>query len=329
MHRARAAAGFTLAELMIVVALIGILLGLGVASIDRVDPGARGLQTTIESFVQSTRDRARSSGQPVSLRYTPPVETTAGQFFRDVFRRRLEANFEPMYEQREGVQLTAPASLGKSGRYGAGLDCGQGGGAQIVGRLAGGSFVSPRGVQIEFDVRVDELEGGKLLVWKDLTEIELKRDGGLSFVCAYGDGETSTDLQVDAPAGALRKGRWHHLRVIALSGLMAIEVDGERLVEREAIGEIQSTDHTPYLGDPDGRFSGAFDEFVVWGRATEPGPTHTADQDVFVGALELVFDSFGRLDPQVHEEAVPIRIASAGVEVGAFQVGVFTEEILP
>ena len=50
-------AGFTLAELMLVMVLVGVLLGIGMAGVDRVDPGARGLQASVESFVQSARDR--------------------------------------------------------------------------------------------------------------------------------------------------------------------------------------------------------------------------------------------------------------------------------
>ena len=54
------AAGFTLAELMLVMVLLGVVIGLGVATVDRADPGARGLQKSVEAFVQSARDRARS-----------------------------------------------------------------------------------------------------------------------------------------------------------------------------------------------------------------------------------------------------------------------------
>ena len=321
------AAGFTLAELMLVMVLLGVVIGLGVATVDRADPGARGLQKSVEAFVQSARDRARSSGQPVVMKMLPVDETTPAQLVRDVFRRSIEANFEPAYSDRQEVQIVAPAELGKPGRYGAGLDLRQGGGATLIGR--GGEFRSPRGFQIEFDFRADELDGAKLMRWEDLCEIELQRDGSLKWSAVYTDGTTSAMQEVKAPPGLVRKGAWHHLRAIAIEGRMELRLDGERIAEAEAAGSLESTDGPPYLGDPDGRFVGALDEFVVWGRVRDQGPVLNGEQEMFLGALEVVFDRFGRLDPVVHEEPVEVRIASRGVEAGAFRIGIFSEEVQP
>lgn len=323
----RTDAGFTLAELMLVMVLVGVLLGIGVAGVDRVDPGARGLQASVEAFVKSTRDRARSTGQPVVMAFVPASDEAPAQLVRYVFRQRLEANFEPAFSEREGVQIVAPASLGKPGRIGAGLDLSQGGGATLIGR--GGRFRSPAGLQVEFDFRADELDGGKMLAWKDLATVELQRDGSLRWKVVYQADNTTTELELASEAGLVRKGRWHHLRAIALDGQMQLYLDGELLGEREATGALPATNAAPYLGDPDGRFTGAIDEFVVWGRVRESGPTLNDEQDMFVGALELVFDRFGRLDPSVHEEPVDMRISTRGTEVGAFRVGVFTEEVQP
>lgn len=312
---------------MLVMILVGILLGIGMASVDRVDPGARGLQTSVEAFVQSTRDRARSSGQPVVLELQPAEEGRPARLVRYVFRRRLEANFEPAYAESEKVQVVAPAALGKSGRIGAGLDLVQGGGATVEGR--GGSLNSPDGLQFEFDFRADEVEASKLFEWKDLATIELLRDGSLKFSAVYGDGTTWNQQELTSETGAVLKGRWHHLRALAIDGRMAIMMDGKLVGEKEAAGTLASTNRPPYLGDPDGRFVGGIDEFVVWGRAMEAGPSLTSEQDMFLGALRVVFDRFGRLDPSVHEEPIEVRISDRGNEVGAFRIGVFTEEVTP
>lgn len=307
--------------------LVGILLGIGMASVDRVDPGARGLQTSVGAFVQSTRDRARSSGQPVVLELQLAEEGSPARLVRYVFRRRLEANFEPAYAASENVQIVAPAALGKSGRIGAGLDLVQGGGATIEGR--GGSLNSPDGLQFEFDFRADELEASKLFEWKDLATIELLRDGSLKFSAVYGDGTTWNQQELSSDPGVVLKGRWHHLRALAIDGRMEIIVDGKPVGDKEAVGMLASTKRPPYLGDPDGRFQGAIDEFVVWGRAMEAGPSLTSEQDMVLGALRVVFDRFGRLDPSIHEEPVEVRISNRGNEVGAFRIGIFTEEVAP
>ena len=254
-------------------------------------------------------------------------EGRKARLVRYVFRRRLEANFEPAYAESENVQVVAPAALGASGRIGAGLDLAQGGGATIEGR--GGSFSSPNGLQFEFDFRADELESSKLLEWKDLATIELLRNGGLKFSAVYGDGTTWNQQELSSAPGVVLKARWHHLRAIAIDGRMAIIIDGKPVGEKEATGMLSSSKRPPYLGDPDGRFVGAIDEFVVWGRAMESGPSLSSEQDMVVGALRVVFDRFGRLDPGTHEEPVEVRISNRGNEVGAFRIGIFTEEVAP
>lgn len=320
-------AGFTLAELMLVMVLVGVLLGIGMAGVDRVDPGARGLQASVEAFVQSARDRARSSGQPVVMKMIKDEAGKPAQLVRYVFKRSIEANFEPAYSDRQEVQITAPAALGKAGRYGAGLDLAQGGGATVVGR--GGQFRSPSGLQIELDFRADELEGSKILRWKDLVEVELQRNGTLKWSAVYGDGTSWAMQDLSSPEGAVLKGRWHHLRAIAIDGRMMLVLDGEVVAQREVTGELATTEDPPYVGDPEGRFTGAIDEFVVWGRVLDEGPSLTDEQEMLLGALEVVFDRYGRLDPTLHEEPIPVRISARGVETGAFRIGIFTEEVLP
>lgn len=308
--------------------LLGIVLGLGVGGIDRMDPGARGLQNSVEAFVQSSRDRARASGQRVLLRFVEPDPDTGlgARLERLVFRRRWEANFETAFSGRENVQLAGGAALDRPGRYGAGLDVTQGGSATLAGR--GGTFASPEGVQIEFDFRVDEMAAGQLFEWEDLGSVRLRRDGSLQWRAVYGDGQSWADQDLPTPAGLVRQGRWHHLRAIAVPGRMEVFLDGRRVAEREAFGQLQQADGAPFLSDPDGDFLGAFDEFAAWGRALEVGPELNADQELYFGATEVVFDRFGRLDGAVHSEPVEVRIASLGTEAGAFQIGVFTEEVL-
>jgi prepilin-type N-terminal cleavage/methylation domain-containing protein len=321
--------GFTLAELLLVMVVVGIVMGLGVGTIDRMDPGARGLQTTIEAFVQSSRDRARATGQNVVLQLEKDNPEDPGRFVRLVYRRVLEATFEPQYAEREGLETIGGARLEGPGRYGNGADLRQGGGVNVLGR--GGKFDSPQGLQLELDFKLDELASGKLIVWKDLVEVSLRRDGSVMMRAVYGDaeGKSWADHDLASPNGQLSPGQWQHFRGVARDGQMQIFLDGRLIAESEVQGRLAASDAPPFLGDPDGRISGQLDEFQVWGLAREIGPELSSSHEVFVGALQVVFNRFGRLDAARHPEGVEVRIANLGQEIGAFHIGTFSEEILP
>jgi prepilin-type N-terminal cleavage/methylation domain-containing protein len=315
---------FTLAELMLVLVILGVIMGMGLSGADRMDPGGRGLQRMVQSFVQSSRDRARSTGQNVVLRFEQNGEEDPGRFARLVYRRKLEANFEVAFEEREQVQLAGPAGLGKVGRFGAGLDLTQGGIATLVGK--GGTFHSPHGLMMEFDFKLDELANCKIAEWSKLLELNLRSNGSLQWVVSWGDGVSYQEQSLATTAGAISPGRWHHLRAVAAAGKMALILNGKLLAEVEVAGLQPPADGALSIGDPDGRYAGWFDEVQVWGLAREQGPELSDDQLTFMGATEVVFDRHGRLDPKTHTEAVPVRISVLGEEIGAFQIGVFTEE---
>lgn len=318
--------GFTLAELMLVLVILGVILGMGLSGADRMDPGGRGLQRMVQAFVQSSRDRARATGQNVVFQLEFPAPDDPGRFSRLVYRRNLEATFEPAFEEREQVQLAGPAGTGKAGRFGAGLDLTQGGIATLVGK--GGTFHSPEGLQLEFDFKIDDLANCKLAEWEDLLELNLRSNGTLTWIVSWGDGRLYNEQTLTSPAGAVREGRWHHLRAIAASGRMTLVIDGKVVAETEVSGLQPPADGSLAIGDPDGRFSGWIDEVQVWGLAREVGPELTHDHEAFLGAAQVVFDRHGRLNPHFHAEPVPLRISVLGEEVSAVQIGVFTEEPL-
>ena len=318
--------GFTLAELMLVLVLLGVLIGMGMSGADRMDPGGRGLQRMVQSFVQSSRDRARATGQNVIFRFEQQGEEDPGRFHRLVYRPRLEANFEAAFEEREQVQIMGSGSLGKVGRYGAGLDLTQGGMAMLVGK--GGTFHTPQGFLLEFDFKFEDLANCKLAQWEKLLELDMRSNGSLQWIVSWGDGVSFQEQTLTTPPGAVTPGRWHHLRAIAAADRMALILNGELLAQVPVSGIQPEADGSLALGDPEGRFAGWFDEVQVWGLTLEPGPELTTDQMAFLGATEVVFDRHGRLDPQLHSEPIPLRISVLGEEIGAFQIGVFTEEPL-
>ncbi len=319
--------GFTLAEMLLVMVLVGILMGFGLSGIDRMDPGARGLATTLETFIQTSRDRARATGQPVTLQFEEATAEVPGRFVRRVFRPILEATFETQVSQRENLIAVGSGRLDRPGRFGAGLDLSLSGGAQVMGR--GGQAQTSQGLQVGMDFRTSEGGSAHLLVWEDVIEVSVRRDGALVCEAIYGDDEGSAPQQLASEAGLVVPGRWYRVRALALPGRMEIHLDGRRVAEREALGRLNSSDVPPFLGDPDGDFLGHIDEFVVWAVATEIGPELRETQGAFVGALQVVFDRFGQLDEKLHPEPVEVRVSDLDNEILRLRIGRFTEEEMP
>ena len=119
--------GFTIAELLLVMVVLGVIVGIGLGGLDRMDPGTRGFQKTMGTFLLSSRDRARVTGLPVVLSLDPETTDRNARLQRWVYRPVREATFEVASRERENLFLVGPGILDQRGRVGAGLDLRLGG----------------------------------------------------------------------------------------------------------------------------------------------------------------------------------------------------------
>lgn len=326
MARADRRSGFTLLEMMVVMILLGIVAGLGFAGFDRMDPGSRGLQVAVETFLEASRDRARGSGQEVRVRLLPAEPERGARLVRALFQPALEASFEPQFAARERVALEGGAKAGEPGRCGGGLDLAEGGRAVLEGR--GGAVDAAQGFSFECEVLQPELKAGTLLEWEGLLELGYRRGGGLGVRLRAGDGENFAWVQIEAPPEAMRVGRWQRLRLEAASGRMRLWLDGE-LAAADAIGPVLGAPTAPLaFGSAENGFRGRVDEAVLRTRILEEGAEVPETLELALGAEELVFDRHGRLDAVAHPEGVTVRLLDGAEEVGGFVVGRFTQEAL-
>ncbi|MBT3340639.1 MAG: prepilin-type N-terminal cleavage/methylation domain-containing protein [Planctomycetes bacterium] len=326
--------GFTLVELMLVLLVIGVMMGLGMYGIDRMDPGSRGLQSSLIAFVESSRDRARATGRPVSITVQPPTETDPARLVRRIWRRRLEATFEDAAAVRENILLADPATAGGSGRCGAGLDARQGGGATLEGR---GGVLRPRyGLSLTFDVLPELGTAGSLLEWPGLLSMRVRQDGSLHVDLHAGDGDQFVLHRVQSAPSALEPNRWHHIRLDAENARITLWLNGKLVLSGDSGRLLAEPESAPFLGDPTGRFQGRFDEFSAWVVMQEAGPELRDDLlVVWEGPLDsqgnpqtlLSFDRDGLLDRVAHPAEVELHIVAMGDEVGSLVVGRFTEEV--
>ncbi len=316
--------GFTLMEMMVVMVLLGVIAGLGFAGFDSMDPGHRGLQVSLENFLEASRDRARGSGQEVRVVLEPPAEGRGARLQRAVFRSIAEAGFEPAFANFERVQVEGGAKLGGLGRCGAGLDLAEGGTAVLEGR--GGQIDVADGFALEFDL-LDPGEGaGRIAEWEGLIEVDARRGAGWLIRLRAGEAEFMSWVQLEVPAHRLRSGHWQHLRVAAAEGRARVWLDGE-LAAQETIG-LNFGQPTSYLrfGSVEAPFRGRVDEVLIWVRVREDGPELPDQVTVAMAAPALLFDRNGLLDAAAHPEPVRLGILEGPDEVGAFQVGRFTQE---
>ena len=324
--------GFTLAELLLVMVVLGVIVGMSLGGMDRMDPGARGLQKMAHTFILSSRDRARATGLPVVLSLDPATDEVPARMKRMVFRPVLEATFEDQSAHLENIQVVDPGLIRGRGRVGAGLDLSQGGGAHINGR--GGVLATKDGLRLVIDTKPQQGASGVLVEWEELAHLQLKSDGSLQSYLMAGDGVRSTRQSLQAPAGTVLGGEWNRIILIAQvgagnppEGFHQLVVNGKLVAEGVLYGQLAEVNQIPFLGDPEGRYRGLCDEFSIWTRTAEYGPSLVSSAEVLFPVAEIHFDRFGRLDASLHPEPVPVIIAEDGKAQSHFLIGRFTEEV--
>ena len=326
--------GFTIAELLLVMVVLGVIVGISLGGLDRMDPGTRGFQKTMGTFLLSSRDRARVTGLPVVLSLDPETEERNARLQRWVYRPVREATFEVASRERENLFLVDPAILCQRGRVGAGLDLRLGGGVQVEGRA--GVLASQQGLRLVFDVRPAEKSSGVLVDWKDLLQVKLRSDGSLQVFVMGGDGTRFSRQTVETASRTVVFGQWNHVAVMAqpafdskLPGILSIDLGGQRVTQSPFLGQLPEVEATPYLGDTNGRFRGEMDEFSVWVRTQEVGPVLPGDAELLMPVAEIHFDRFGRLDMNRHPQPIPVGIAQVGELQEEFLIGRFSQEGMP
>lgn len=328
LHAARRQRGFTLMELLLVMVVIGVILGIGVSGFDRMDPGYQGLRSTVETFLESSRDRARTSGHGVVVEVVPGNEENGDRFRRLIFRRAMEASFEPRFRGREGVTSAGDASLEAVGRFGNGIDIDGAGSVAVAGR---GNPDLSLGFSLDLDLKPRSADSGQLLRWEGLLDIRAMKGGaGMVFLRA-GDGESELfqDVTMDLPPGSLVPDRWQHLKLVAADGTASLSLDGRVIASIQIPPVLGSPRADAIFGDDAKGWAGSLDEFTVWARVAENGPELPRDVDLGIGSVRIHLDRHGTLDGARHVEGVPVRLSSFGDEIASFVVGRFTQEVGP
>lgn len=312
-------------ELLLVMVVIGVVMGIGLSGFDRMDPGYQGLQSTVQTFLESSRDRARTSGHPVVVEVVPGNEEEGDRFQRRIFRRALEASFEPRFRSREGIHAAGDAALDAPGRFGTGIDLEGAGSVSVDGR---GNPDLSLGFSLDLDLMAHGGDSGQLLRWEGLLDIRAMKGGGAMVFLRAGEGgsELFQDVTMDIPGGSLVAGKWQHLKLVAAEGIATLHLDGKLLARVEIPPVLGSPMSGAVFGADSKGWAGRIDEFTVWARIAENGPQLPVDVDLGLGAPRIHLDRHGTLDAAHHAEGVAVRLSSFDDEIASFVVGRFTQE---
>ncbi|MFT7517401.1 MAG: prepilin-type N-terminal cleavage/methylation domain-containing protein [Myxococcota bacterium] len=315
---------FTLLELMVVMVMIGIVAGIGMAGFDRIEPGRSSLQAAVENFIESSRDRARASNQTVVLSLNPATEQEAARWQRLVFRNVFEASFEASAQIRENVQLEGQAQLEVAGRCGACLDLSEGGVAVVNGR---GTPNLSEGFVVDFDCYPLDTDSGQILNWSGILSIEQLRNGVLICKVRAGNGDFFSDITLETAVGSLQALRWQHIRIVAANGKCALQIDGREVASAELPEYLSAAQDVPVFGDDNQPWLGKIDEFFVQSRNAELGPQVPDDVQMIMSSPTISFDRFGGLADS-HSDDVLLVVESFGEELSKFVIGRFSQEVI-
>ena len=316
-------AGFTLLELIIVMLVLGVVAGVSIAGIDRFDPGNLGLRASVETFLESSRDRARVSGHPVTVVQMPATADKDARFLRFVYRRALEASFEKRFELREGIRFAGSAATGTTGRFGACGDLREGGTITVAGR---GMPNLRAGFSLDLDFYSPLGEAGELLNWDGMLSVVVRRSGVVAANLRAGSVEFLQDFLLESPADSRKIGKWQHLKLVAADEVFLMILDGREVARMPIPIELAAPIAEPVLGDLEDGWVGLVDEFTVWARIGEQGPTVPNTVEIDPPNMRLLFDRNGMLDAAAHSSSVPVVLSDLGDVIGSFVVGRFTQE---
>ncbi len=303
--------------------MIGIVAGVGMAGFDRIEPGRSSMQSAVENFIESSRDRARASNQKVVISLQPETEQEAARWQRLVFRNVFEATFEGAASLREQIRLEGQSQLQVAGRCGACLDLSDGGAAVVSGR---GLPDLSNGFVVDFDCFPSDVNSGKLLSWPGVVSIKQLRNGVLQCQVRAGDGDFFTNITIDSPPASLRAMRWQHIRLIAANGQCQLQINGKTVVSTLLPRYLSVAQDVPVFGDIDDAWYCKIDEFYVQALQAELGPVVPGDVQMMLSQPEIVFNRFGALDDS-HSDDVVVRVESFGESLANFIIGRFSQEV--
>jgi prepilin-type N-terminal cleavage/methylation domain-containing protein len=260
----RGARGFTLLELMVVMAILATLFGLGTGLFSSISVGARGAVGMVRSLLRAVREQAVSTQAPARLELDAARGRATGYHFLDIGQWHFESSLDKSwpadpqgsppptagpfwgFDSGAAIELQASAVRAESNGGAPGGFAAFENGGRLVYPLAGRrAFQTDDGFGIALSARLPEGASGRLALRPRTFELALSRRGGLSgrvfLASRAGDdeeGRTASrpagEISLTSGPGVVVPGRWTRLELDFDGRVARLLVDG-RVVAREIL----------------------------------------------------------------------------------------------
>lgn len=327
--------GMTLLELLLVMALIGVLMGAGVGLLSSLNLGERAAKGLVQSVIRAARNSAVARGAGARVRLDPNLGTIRAEALEVVGTWHFEGSGEVVRGAFEIDGTNLGAAYVDDGFVGRALGFQRGGRARVeIPLQLYSAYDFEQGFRVEFALRLEGSGGGRVLRIGETIGIDATDAGGLKcwFVPKVLD-STGREMKggrisFEVPSGALASGVWRRVAFEYDRRALAVELDGVVVeLEDEAPREgapVWSIDAPLTIGDPQSGFNGSIDSLVLSAvAASEETQLPEAVRFDPSAPPEVRFDAGGNLDRSVHREPVVITLIYADGKTYPVRIGMY------
>jgi len=321
--------GFTLLELLTVLAILSILMGMGIGVLSRVNFAKYGAASMVARVLRSARESAIASGLPVAVVCDPETNRIFDLSVRPLGFWHFEDADTTATKGAYGLDARlVGARLDLEGRFGSALSCSAPGEyAEVsIGERSGWELAT--GLAVEADVFPRTVQASTIVQRGRQFRLLLTSDGAAEARVGLSDGPLDTakdagEAIATTPPGCVPPNRWSRVGFVYDRLALTVLVDGVPRASKVATDFVRREIAPLTISSKSDSFLGLIDELRV--GAIVPGDGEALPKDVAfaraAGRVAVRFTGEGMLDPAFHHAAVPVALRFPEGEIREVVVG--------